>query len=499
VNVTDPQSIDIKSSPPLSTALITVVGFALTLALVTIAIGLGPYKLVVLVGVGALITGLIVFYRPEVGAYLLIVSLFMNLSSHLIEFGLPGVNKPLVGLVLVSLVANHLLREPRPLRIELPEMLLFGFGVVSAMTFFVADDQTVVLNWVVDFAKDVTIALVIVYALRRSGAWQTGAWLLIITATLLAALGAYQVVTGNTAQTFAGFATIHFDSDLVANVSGIRLEGPVDDPNYYGQMMVSVWPLALYRLFDERDLKLRLLAGLASLLIGFAVIYSYSRGAFLALLVVLALILIERKVGLYTLGALLLVGVIAFSLLPNTYIARVKTLSFLNPDNEIAVYRDSSLRGRTSEVLAGLLMYRDNPILGVGVGNYFTHYLDYAEHIGLEDRAEARHAHSLYVEILAETGTLGFAAFIGFLAALFTALFRTRRYARTLPDSKRWLSWTASLQIGVTAYLVTSIFLHGAFFRYFLLVVALALSLTHVVEKLKGEMVGQEQSVSLAS
>ena len=68
--------------------------------------------------------------------------------------------------------------------------------------------------------------------------------------------------------------------------------------------------------------------------------------------------------------------------------------------DENATQESSSFRGRTSEMLAGLYMFADYPITGIGIGRYEANYLDYAKIIGLETRNEERQAHSLGVNKL---------------------------------------------------------------------------------------------------
>ena len=69
-------------------------------------------------------------------------------------------------------------------------------------------------------------------------------------------------------------------------------------------------------------------------------------------------------------------------------------------------------------MLTGLAMFKENPFLGVGFANYSDNYWSYAGNLGLEASARnvgsessARQPHSLYIEIMAETGFFGVASF----------------------------------------------------------------------------------------
>ncbi|TXI32101.1 MAG: hypothetical protein E6Q58_04405, partial [Niabella sp.] len=160
---------------------------------------------------------------------------------------------------------------------------------------------------------------------------------------------------------------------------------------------------------------------------------------------------------------------------PSTYAERLGSLSILtsSASNEYAVYEDSSLRGRSSEMLTGLEMFKAHPIIGVGAGNYRNNYQSFSQLIGIEVRSEERDAHSLYLQILAETGVLGFIAFAGAMVSLFIALGKARTLASADLRLQDWLPWLNAMQVSLIAYLAAATFLHGAYIRYFWILVAL--------------------------
>ncbi len=75
--------------------------------------------------------------------------------------------------------------------------------------------------------------------------------------------------------------------------------------------------------------------------------------------------------------------------------------------------QDLSNRPYTNRVIwweSGLLMLKDHPWLGVGLGNFPSSYLAYKTGQGIH----TLHAHSLPIKFLAETGLLGFLAIVTF-------------------------------------------------------------------------------------
>lgn len=91
-------------------------------------------------------------------------------------------------------------------------------------------------------------------------------------------------------------------------------------------------------------------------------------------------------------------------------------------DSSIVV--DASTRTRANMVQIGLELFKKNPVVGVGFGNFSYHY--FYEYSGWAQT----YAHNNYVEILAVTGTVGF---ILYYAVPFMMLFRMatrwKRYA----------------------------------------------------------------------
>ena len=130
-------------------------------------------------------------------------------------------------------------------------------------------------------------------------------------------------------------------------------------------------------------------------------------------------------------------------------------------------------------------MFMDNPVFGVGIGNYAGNYIEYARYVGIETRFEEREPHSLYVELLAETGIFGLLIFIGLVYNLITFLSQLRAFVQKEKMYKHWGGWVSSVMISLITYLVTSIFLHGAYIRFFWVFFGLALAILQIGKKIR--------------
>jgi O-antigen ligase len=135
-------------------------------------------------------------------------------------------------------------------------------------------------------------------------------------------------------------------------------------------------------------------------------------------------------------------------------------------------------------MLAALAAYTDHPVLGVGPGQYAAyHSVRYQglPEVSFREIPIPRRAHSLYLEIAAETGTVGLTIFMAIPLLLLMDLGRLRRalFARR-PDLARL---AASFTLMLLAYLGTGVFLHLAFERYYWVMIALAASVVGALER----------------
>ena len=80
---------------------------------------------------------------------------------------------------------------------------------------------------------------------------------------------------------------------------------------------------------------------------------------------------------------------------------------------------------RITFVIAGLRMFADHPLLGVGISQ-FGYFYNFYQPLGLQGMAETVKLipNNIYVELLAELGIIGFGLFVAFLVAVYRRLRR---------------------------------------------------------------------------
>lgn len=448
----------------------------------TQSVQVGMYGLAVLIAI-VLVAG--IYIKPHLGVIVLVLSVFSNISNIFTENGLPSINKPLAAVVATAVFLRYGNSVGMPKgrrRTEGIEFFLAMFALAIGLSYLGADDKGRALDEILDMAKDLIIIYSFIFALRHPDTWRQAAWAAILVTAFLCTLGAYQVITGDYDQVFYGLANV--TSDVGEDSTTYRLSGPIADPNIWGQVVIAVVPLVVYRIIYEKTALKKIFSAILLGILLYEILNTYSRGAYIALGILFLLIMIEQRVRPAYWFSAAAVAMIVFSFLPASYVGRFQTLTLLSPSTENGIYQEGSFRGRSSKMLTGLIMFADNPILGVGAGNYPNNYQKYTVEVGLERGTDEQEAHSLYIEILSETGIIGSATFLIFSILLLIGLYRLRRSILPLMKFQNWVPWVSAIQLSVVGYLITSTFLHGGFIRYFWVFIALALSAIQLTEEM---------------
>lgn len=431
-----------------------------------------------LMGLVAIAVVMAIIIRPSLGANILVLAIFTNISDLLTKQGYPGIIKPLVAVVAVALLVRYVYAGQIPVghsKTAKVEYFLLAYFMVVIASFLVASDKNRAMSDITDLGKDIVIIYCILFALRHSQTWKHTNWLILVTTTILCLLSVYQLVTNNYDQTFFRLASIQMDRALAVS-STPRIGGPINAPNLWAQVLVALSTILVFRIFYEKQPIVKLAAVVMLGIMLYIVLNTYSRGAYLVIAIdaVLLLFMFRKRFNPMILLAGAVIVILTIPFLPTTYRERFTSLFIVT--SEDGIYQDTSLRGRSSEMLTGLAMFAEHPILGVGAGNYPTNYQRYAQLIGIEFRTEARDPHSLYIQLLAETGILGTIAFLGIAFFLFDALNKACAAIEKSPRLADWLPWISSYRFAILSYLLTSIFLHNAYIRYLWILIAMALT-----------------------
>lgn len=416
--------------------------------------------------------------RPLAGIALLLILAYSNASEILVrEHGFPSVLQLLVPLLLVILAVTP--RRPAALEIAGPRpdhaFLLASMawlGVLLLSTTW-AWDKDPADEAVIATLKAVLLALVAGWAIADLRALTFSAWILVATGTALSLLSSFQVLTGAWDRSFGGFARVK-QAHIAGTSLGPRATGPLADPNFYAQALLPLVPIALALALGSRSRAARIAGWIASGVLVTGIATTYSRGGALALFVVLGLFAFAQRARIRPRHVVIALAALAIgaTFLPASYfVQRIETLAMFLPGHEQPFERhDSSVAKRRVLMAAAAGMALDNPMFGVGAGNYGAHFETHASQVGAQariyhDPGERAFAHSLPLEIAAETGLVGLVAFAGVAsAALFAALRARRRFSTAGSEPGSLLA--LGIALGIVGILVSSLILHGDYPRY---------------------------------
>ena len=160
-----------------------------------------------------------------------------------------------------------------------------------------------------------------------------------------------------------------------------------------------------------------------------------------------------RKASL-SIPAFVLVAIVGSYLASPLFQQRVADSLLVTGGSEAAI--DSASSYRLPIFKTSLNMYKAHPINGVGVRAFPTAYLEYAADddpfmAKSDGKRGATHAHTLVLEVMADTGTIGL---LGMLAGLILAL----RYWRGMSPSRRNEAFPFSLALVLVLFPLNSHF-----------------------------------------
>jgi putative inorganic carbon (hco3(-)) transporter len=441
--------------------------------------GVSPVLLVI----GVLGLGVIAFtvMRPQWGLALLIFLAYTRSSDVAVHFhGAPSILQPFLLVMLGVVLLRWRVRGERPVGWSQPLILLGMYGLVRYASLLYAVNYEVAQTALIIYIKDTIIAVILVMMLQRRDTLHKAIWSLLAAGGFLGGISVLQYTTQTFHNIYWGFADASVQH-LIGDTGGFRIAGPIGDPNFYGQIIVPLFPLALERALNERSPLLRLFAFYAFVVCTITVIVTYSRGTFVAMAAALGLYVLYRGLRLREMIFALLLLIPAIQFVPAEYTQRIMTMADILPWNEAEPTSEVSFRGRTSEALVAFAMFSDRPLLGVGLNNYPQYYQTYSQRIGLDPRREQRAPHSLYLEIASETGLLGIFSFGALMWGMFHSIWlaRKRFIQAGLPNDG---SMVVALGVGIVGYLIAAIFLHSAFPRYLYLLFGIAMATPYIAE-----------------
>jgi putative inorganic carbon (HCO3(-)) transporter len=355
-----------------------------------------------------------------------------------------AIDLQLIDVIVIALLMYHFTR----LATHQAEIRLYPSTTVPALAWLVASalsaanarDMGLTLIQVAQMARLLLLYLVVANSIKDETDIKWLVWALLAGALFEGLLGIFQWVAGRPlGLSFLGEATKLFYG---------RPLGTIGHPNGYGAYLAATIPIGLVLLFSNVQGVHKAFAGIVLGVGILGLVFSHSRGGWLsfaaASIAVLVFALRRRRQDSHTAfvgaGAILLVLLLLMLSQRDLIAARLTS----EQGQKSALSRITMAKG-------AIAMIQDYPMLGVGANNYPLLMPAYDPF----DYARERQiviVHDIYLLIAAETGLIGLAAFLWFLASLYI---QTRRLIILAPNDTVWLA-------GVGAFsALTALTVHG--------------------------------------
>lgn len=269
--------------------------------------------------------------------------------------------------------------------------------------------------------------------------------------------------------TFLKFwCVVYFAMGLITIVNGGRGPGDFTGDENDAALALSIgFPICFYALwYPGFDQKFRIFAGLSALVVAGAITITASRGGFLGLVAVILttwwLSSKRFKIAAYVALVSIVLSGALLSVLPEGYLDEVRSINDAEDSTRIERFR---LWETAWE------MYKDNPFVGVGVSNQRYHMSEYARktswYSGDGTNYQGKVAHSIYFQVISETGTFGGLIYLYILFLLPLGLYRLRNsIAVDDEDNRLQRLLCQTLMVSMGAYIVSGAFISVAYYPH---------------------------------
>ncbi|MBU1112447.1 MAG: O-antigen ligase family protein [Candidatus Omnitrophica bacterium] len=263
-----------------------------------------------------------------------------------------------------------------------------------------------------------------VFLNKKQIKWLIGLFLL--SSLLINIDGLHQVIKG---VSFIRNYPMLFHNDLLAPTATFR------HYNDFASYLVVSFFLLFGFLLSTRQLSYRLILVLFLPLLLTNLFLTYSRGAWLSLMILIIFVFLfatTKRIKIVSLVFILglLTALVSIPVIQERFLSIFK-------------YGGDADRFRVWK--AAFLMFNSSPLIGKGIGTFMDYLKQYGSQYFI-----VQYAHNCYLQILAETGMIGFLAFFWFLGELFS------RGYRSIKANKNYLSM--GIFCALSAFLIHSFF-----------------------------------------
>lgn len=379
-----------------------------------------------LIAFSGVVAVMVIFCFPEIGVLAMVALLpYLTILPH------PSIMLAAMVLMTAFCYLIKLIRGKRVFRLELLDV-----GVTLFMLAFL-------LGGLISFSGTGSLKTTAIYVCFMLGYFlvvnliRTRIWLRRCTGTFL--VSGFGAALYGIYQNFFGLSeTKWLDAEMFEDIKG-RVVSMFENPNMLADYLIMLIPIGIAVFLCTKSRHVRAGAFFATAALGLCLIYTWSRGAWLGLMIGMLFFLLLWNRRTLT---VLFFGCFALPLLP-----LVMPESIMNRLLSIGNLADSSTSYRVSIWKAAIGMAGDFFTTGIGVGE--TAFRQVYPLYSLSGIEAAPHSHNLFLQIQIELGIVGLLLFLGVLILLAQCCFD---YNSTATDRE-----TRIMSIGCFAGLISAL------------------------------------------
>ena len=252
------------------------------------------------------------------------------------------------------------------------------------------------------------------------------------------------------------------------------------DVNFFGLILVTLFPISVWFIEEKKKAwDLFSYIGVISILGG--IFLSLSRGALVALAIAGVIILKKSLLGKKTLITIIVTIMICLPMASKESLERIYSIVLYQLNIEKTSNIDiENVTSRIDSIEAGIQIFLDHPVIGIGIGNFPQVYPKYAP-----PRASFRQehdAHNTYINILTETGAVGFVVFATGIFMSFAGLRRVRESAARQDDEFVY-KISNVIEVSLISFLISGFFVSAPFVDILWILIACTACLQFIVDQ----------------
>lgn len=387
--------------------------------------------LIIALAMIAVVGAMIVYNAPEVG-----VLFTVFVAPFLIFLGSPSILLAILILYTFICMCTKIFLGKLTIRLEISDIFVSIFMLILLMGGLISVGGVASMQQAAIYVCFMFIYFMIVSLITTKGKLDRLIGVFVTSGTLTALYGLYQKMSGN-------MEVGTMDKNLFSGIDG-RITATFENSNMLGVFLIMVFPFALSYFFRSKKIYVKLLSLISCGIMGICLIYTWSRGAWLGL--ILACFIFVLLYSHYIIPILIPTIALGITVLWNRFGGSGIVTNLTDRISSILTMSDSSSVYRLGIWRGALKVAGEYWLTGIGIGSeaFRSVYIRFAES-GIET---AVHSHNLFLQILIETGAVGLLVFI-------VALFLCIRSALELVkrSDKDTASEKAACVAGVSALL----------------------------------------------